>query len=275
MFSLSGKGSEIKCNIFPPLELKTTSEWEIGLVNLTTYNSIPNIETDVNDTLYLGNVTKSTTVAFADGRTAETAKSSSDIYSIADKTILDSHEDGVSIKLPEGAYELEDLERYIVETCRRSKINVDFKLKANNNTLKSEIYCSRPVDFVQPSSIGPMLGFEPRVLEPNKWHVSDHEVNIIRVNIIRIVCNIVRGAYDNGVENHILHEFALAVDPGYKIIETPTNVIYLPVNTNRVHTILVRLEDQDGRLVNLRNEIVSLRLHLRQRHGSCNTTTSI
>jgi len=50
MFSLSGKGPIISCEVFPPLDV-SDGEWEIGLVGLSTYNSVPNIEKDVNDKL--------------------------------------------------------------------------------------------------------------------------------------------------------------------------------------------------------------------------------
>lgn len=276
MFSVSGRGSVIQCDVFPPLDLPPNGDWEIGLVNLTTYNTIPNVEKDVNDAIHFGSIDAPTHhKASADGevfthialppaaRSVITAN-----YSDTDKSILekeDKTKSSVTVIFPQGAYELQDLERYVVETCSRANIPLDFKLKANNNTLRSEIFSSRSIDFTRTANIAAMLGFKPRVLEPNKWHISDTVVNIIRVNIIRLVCNIVRGSYDNGVENHILHEFPLAVDPGYKIIETPSNVIYLPINTNRIQSIVIRLEDQDGNLVNFQNEVISLRLHSRLR----------
>ncbi len=55
MFSLSGKGSVIKCDIFPPIELNTNDKWELGLIDFVTYNSIPNIEEGVNNVMYYDN----------------------------------------------------------------------------------------------------------------------------------------------------------------------------------------------------------------------------
>lgn len=82
---------------------------------------------------------------------------------------------------------------------------------------------------------------------------------------VRIVCNITSGSFTNGYEDHIIHEFYPTVPPGYKIVEIPANVIYLPVNTTRIHNITVRLEDQTGHLINFRDETITLRLHLKKR----------
>jgi hypothetical protein len=275
MFSVSGKGSVLKCDIFPPVDLDYDSEWEVGLINLCTYNSIPNIEKDVNDKIYFGSINATlhqTPDAVGDisNDSPPPAARSAISYTDEEQQILEKDIDAgnITITIPQGAYELEDIENYILNTCSRAKIPLDFKLKANNNTLHSELFSSRPVDFTRPNSIAELLGFDERVLKPNRWHISERSVNIIRVNSIRVVCSIVQGSFDNGSESHIIHEFQLAVDPGYKIIETPANVIYLPVNTRKVQSIVIRLEDQNGRLVNFANETISLRLHLRKRNGS-------
>lgn len=226
MFCLSGQGSTISCELFPTLDL-SKGDWEVGLVDLTTYNSIPNIEKGVNDKFYYGN----------DGE----------------------------ITIDTGSYEIEDLEDVIRKNLKEG---VTLSLKPNNNTLKAELNCNEWVHFERPNSVATLLGFNAQAYEPNKTHVSEGEVNIVKVNVIRVECNIVRGSYDNGRESHVLHEFYPIVGPGFKIVEIPTTIIYLPVNVQRVSNITVQLKDQDGKLVNLRKEAVSLRLHLRQRYGN-------
>ncbi|CAB0006610.1 unnamed protein product [Nesidiocoris tenuis] len=129
------------------------------------------------------------------------------------------------------------------------------------NVVKKE--GSDTIDFTHPQSIGRLLGFSPTLLKPNVDNYSDVPVNINKVDIIRIYCNIARGAFYNGVEDHIIHEFYPAVMPGFKIIEIPKNVIYLPINTRTIHNITVSLRDQDGRLINFRGESINVRLHLR------------
>lgn len=75
MFCLSGKGSTISCNIFPTFEVNN-GNYVIGLVDLATYNSIPNIEKGINDKFYCG-----------------------------------SH----VITLDDGSYEIENIEKHLIE----------------------------------------------------------------------------------------------------------------------------------------------------------------
>lgn len=225
MFCISGKGSTLSCDIFPTFEA-SDGDYVIGLVDLATFNSIPNIETGVNDKFYYG-----------------------------DKEIT----------LDEGSYEIENIERFLSESIEPGE---SLSLKANNNTLKSEIKCTKQIDFSKDDSIGSLLGFSSGVLEANKKHVSDQPIKIIKVNTIRVECNLVKGSFDNGKEGHVLHEFFPDVGPGYKIIEVPSTIIYLPLNVRRVSNISVSLRDQDGNLVNFRDEIVSLRLHIKKLDGN-------
>lgn len=187
MFCLSGKGPTISCDIFPTFEVND-GNYVIGLIDLATYNSIPNIEKGINDKFYYG-----------------------------------SH----TITFDEGSYEIENIEKHLIENLASS---VSLTLKANNNTLKAEIKCSETIDFSKSDSIGSLLGFSPTLLSANKRHVSDQPIKIIKVNTVRVECNLVKGSFNNGKEGHVLHEFFPDVEPGYKIIEVPSTIIYLPLN---------------------------------------------
>ena len=50
---------------------------------------------------------------------------------------------------------------------------------------------------------------------------------------------------------------------GYKITEAPTNVIYLPVNIRSINTIILKVTDQEGNLINFRGKKITIRLHLK------------
>lgn len=220
---MSGKGSSLTCDVFPPLDL-SKGEWEIGLIDFTTYNSIPNIEEGVNNEITIGTT---------------------------------------SVKLSTGSYEIDDIRDYIQRWLKDKKYTYDFNVKANTNTLKVELFSNANIDFATNTSLASVLGFSKRKLEADKWHESDLPVDINKVNVIRVECNIARGSYENGVESHIVHEFYPAVPPGYKIVETPRNVIYVPVNVKQLQNLTVSIVDQDNKLINLRGETVNLRLHLR------------
>ena len=75
------------------------------------------------------------------------------------------------------------------------EIEVDITLKPNINNLRSSIKCSQQIDFRPDDSIGHLLGFNPRVLEPNLTHNSDQPVAILKINTLRIECTITSGAY--------------------------------------------------------------------------------
>lgn len=230
MICVTGRKSHLKCTLFPPLDLSTSDKWEMGFLDLMTYNSIPNVEEGINDTLFFGN----------DGK----------------------------IALPTGSYEISDINEYINKRLKEKYPNVTLNLIANNNTLKSEIWCSEEIDFSKPSSIGNLLGYTGgKVLEANKWHVSESQVSINKVDVIRVTCNIVRGSYRDGIEGHVLHEFYPLVGPGFKIVEIPKSLIYLPIyKQNSLSEFYIILEDQDGNPVNFRGETINLRLHIRERN---------
>lgn len=227
MICITGRTSDLKCTLFPPLDLSDYPEWEMGFYDLATYNSIPNVEENKNNNLYFSN--------------------------------------NVSVTLPTGSYEIGDINKSIINELKRQKSSIKFNLTANNNTLKSEIYCNSEVDFTKPHTHATLLGFnEGDKLTPNETHISPNQVNIIKVDVIRITCNIVRGSYRDGVEGHVLHEFYPNVSPGFKIVEKPKTVKYLSINKhNSLSEFYIRLEDQNGDLVNFRGESINLRVDIR------------
>ena len=172
-------------------------------------------------------------------------------FYVGDKVIL----------LPTGSYEIEDIDKYLQE--KLAHIGITFNLKPNNNTLCSVIKCSKEIDFTPKDSIGQLLGFAKRKLKANTEHTSDLPVKILKINSLRVECNITVGAYINGQRVHTIHQFFPAVPPGYKIIEVPSHVIYLPVAVKSIDSIQLRVVDQDGELVNFRGETVTVRLHIK------------
>lgn len=236
--SFHGNESEMVSVFFPPIELHGPAE--LSLLSLQSYNSKPNIDEHNNKFRVLN---KATTVA------AES------------NDMIPSEDDYLEIEVPVGSYELEDLAKYLGEQLK--SYNVSFSLKPNTNTLKSEMKCDKLVDFTQDDSIGALLGFAKRKYEPNKLHKSDQLANINSLSCIRVECNIVCGSFINGRQSHTIHEFYPLVAPGYKIVETPSNLIYYPVSGKRIETVKIELKDENGRLINFRGEPITVRLHVR------------
>lgn len=232
--TISSLSSTLRTTLFPPLNLQKGKQWEVALLDFTTYNSIPNIIEGVNNKLHY----------------------------VKNRNTEDSIGETEVVEIKTGSYEITDINREY-----QSKLGKDnFELRANNNNLKSEIKCKYYIDFTQAESIGSLLGFPSNigVLEPNIYHTSPKTVDIIKVNTINITCNIVQGAYKDGSNQHILHTFYPTVPPGYKIVEKPHNLIYLPLNTTYISDIVLNVLDQDGHAVDFRGEVITLRLHIRQ-----------
>jgi hypothetical protein len=138
-------------------------------------------------------------------------------------------------------------------------------LSANRSTVKSvmEITGRYKVDFRPPHSLRSVLGFKNRVYHAG-FNESEKIVNILTVNSIFVEVDIINGSYVNGKLSPIIYSFFPNVSPGYKIVENPINLVFLPANTHSVDKVTVRLTDQDGKLLNLRGETITIRLHVRE-----------
>lgn len=165
------------------------------------------------------------------------------------------------IIIPTGTYEIEDIANYLNEVLNQKEIYIE--LIPNEKTLCSELKCNKDVNFIPDDSIGTLLGFSPRVLVSKKLHSSDLPVAILHINSIRLECNITSGAYINERCEPTIHEFFPIVPRGYKVVEKPSNIIYLPITVQAIDHLQLMLVDQNGKLVNFRGEIITVRLHVK------------
>jgi hypothetical protein len=239
------KETEIKSTFVTPIEI---DEAEIGFRALYTYYSIPNVSKSNNNfTFTYGNDTYSTT-------------------------------------LPDGSYEVEQIGQYIENHIKSLFIytNEISKDPNNNNTnlpefsiqpvdstgrSKIEVPMNCKIDFSVRNSIGSLLGFTERVLEPG-IHYSDNLVNIVPVNSISVCVKVngldVYGSLVNGDVSNRIYTFFPDVQPGEKINEVVENKIFYPIErVSKIETITVSLRDQNGNLINNRNEDVTLILTLK------------
>jgi len=99
----------------------------------------------------------------------------------------------------------------------------------------------------------------------NTWNWSSDVIHVFSVTNIGVTVSCCEGDYRNGQTSHVVYQFTPGVAPGYRLTETATTVTYHPVITDRLDEITVQVIDQDGRLVNFRDELISIRLHFRRR----------
>jgi len=139
------------------------------------------------------------------------------------------------------------------------------KITANTTTLKSvlEIQDDFQVDFRARNSISSVLGFLNQVYKEG-IHESDSVVNILSINSILVNVDVIGGSYVNGRTQNTIYSFFPNVPPGYKIVENPRNLVYLPVILDKIHKMETVVTDQNGKQLNLRGENLTIRHHLRE-----------
>lgn len=234
--TLTGYTSVLSTDIYPPIPLNKNKRYGLGLIGFYSYNSIFNVDESNNSFIY----------------TTKPRNTPS------------------RIRIPPGTYEIDEIYRTLFKLM---KIDTEedaekiFILRANNNTLKCEIWSKYEINFIEEGTIGRLLGFEAVVLAPNKNHESTLPVDIMKVRMIRVDCNIISGAYLNADESHTLYEFDIDVEPGYKITREPANIIYLPIipeGRQFIDNITLRILDDNGSLINFRGEKIIVKLQLKQ-----------
>ena len=138
----------------------------------------------------------------------------------------------------------------------------------NENTLKCILRINEPevyVYFNHERSMKQLLGFHKHVWVTGEGdHEAPYIVDILKVNQIHVRCNIIEGSYLNGSRAPILYSFFPNVPVGYKVVEIANPSIYFPLSFTNIESIRVWLTDQDGDPINLRNEVLSMRLHIRE-----------
>ena len=233
---VSGNKSKFTTRLNPTLQLDRDKKYEIALVNLETYYSFPNIdETNVF------------------------------IYS------PDNGNSWVKIKIPDGSYKIHNINNTIQHEMKKrghhDPINEDYyiNISAKSNTLKSVLILEKDdrVDFYHPESIAKVLRFTGAKYTGG-FHKLENVVNILSINSILVNIDSISGSYINGTTINTIYSFLPKVSPGCKIIETPVNVVYLPILLDTIDRLGVSITDQDDHLLNLRNEKLTTRFHIRE-----------
>ena len=251
---VSDSKTQFKTRFNPPIQLDKNKKYEIALVNLETYYSFPNINNSNNYFCY----------------SPDAGLTWYDIY------------------IPEGSYDITDINQVIQQKMRQNShydvINDRgyITISVNTNTMKSVLTLENnyQVDFTKPKSISSLLGFNNliytqyskyRSLDANSIsdvshgiHESENVVNVMSINSLLVNIDIISGSYVNGTSQPTIYSFFPNVSPGYKIVETPRNLVYLPITLDTIHSLETSLTDQNGAAIDNRGETLTMRFHVRE-----------
>jgi len=231
--------TKIKTAFNPPIELDRTRKYEMALVNLEMYYSFPNLSDKNNVFRY--------SPGFIEGDSTRQRQ-------------------WVEVEISEGSYDLIDIAETIKIAMKRNEHNDEsIKITANTNTLKSvlEIEGDFQVDFRARNSISSVLGFQNQVYKEG-IHESQNVVKILSINSILVNVDVIGGSYVNGRTQNTIYSFFPNVSPGYKIVENPRNLLYLPVILDKINKMETVVIDQNGNQLNLCGENLGIRYHLRE-----------
>ena len=183
---VSDNKSSFNTRLNPTLQLDRDKEYERALVNLEIYYSFP--DKDETNSVF--------------------------VYS------PDNSNSWVKIKIPEGSYEIDDINNIIQHEMEkrgyRDPINEDYyiNISTNSNTLKSVLILERDylVHFNHKNSIAKVLGFTGAKYTGG-FHQSENVVNILSINSILVNIDIISGSYVNGTSKNTIYSFFPRVSP--------------------------------------------------------------
>lgn len=245
--AFTGVASVLEADFFPEIVLNPNASYCCALLDFTSYNSIPNIISGKNNEFTFKYTVR-------ERKRDANGKETKNVANVTrQKTIL----------LPTGAYEVEDILKYLKSELGDVRIILTYTINAASSTVQIEFDCI--VDWIGGTLLN-LIGFEnTRNFEHKKKYSSDVIVKITNIDVIRIECDIITGSYMNGGICHTIHQFShCKVRPGYKFIEVPQHLIYFPIKVNELRTIQLRIVDQNGDLIDFRGEQISCRIHIKQ-----------
>jgi len=222
-------------------QLDPNKKYEAALLSLDMYNSIPNIINGKNNVFE---------------------------YSV------DSGSTWKVISIATGAYELSainnEIQRKMIAERDFDKNNslCYITITANESRGTSIINITNPnyqVAFNSPHSIGSVLGFTANDLPIYGYNESPSKVDIMHINSILVNIDIISGSYVKGNSSSAIHAFYPNVGFGYKIIEKPTSeLIWYPVTRSDISQMELTLTDQDGKLIDIGGERLTVRICVRE-----------
>lgn len=197
-------------------------------------------------------------------------------------------------KIKPGSYEIKDILSEMNALIKPDKI--DFSIKINYGKLQINS-STKTLSFNTDYSLAEILGFEKTqdltsVAMANVPQATvnlpqatgnlqkapilgSNKIDVSNINSINILCDLVQNSYianeTGGSENslaiqkNLLYTFPYGtVLMGFRIVQSPNPIIYLPMTRKNISSISFQITDQDGNLLDFNNEKISLALHIEQ-----------
>lgn len=244
--AFSGTSSVLRADFFPEVTLDPNSSYCCGLLDFTSYNSIPNIVDGQNNEIKF------------QIKVAEKVKEKG---KDAIKQVLKNK----SVSLHTGSYEVADILKSLKTAFADLNINLTYEI--NPAISKVKIIFNTEIIWTGGTLLD-VIGFQrgrETTFKKDIQYWSTSIVRITEIDVIRIECDIVSGSYINGKNCHTIYQFShCKVDPGYKFIEVPQHIIYLPIEEKRLQSIQISIVDQNGKLIDFRGEQISCRIHIKK-----------
>ena len=230
-----GHGSDLTINLPTPLHVENAS---IGLKNFSTYNTIANIEKDVNDSVRIRSPGSGEWKLFV---------------------------------LETGAWNLQTIKETLWswiehEWPHLTDVRDQFLITGNTATSKCIIQFKGDygIDFDCKASICSLLGFKKsdKFEGRGRW-TGSAMANISRSTQLIFCCNIVEGSWFNDTQMPILYNCVINVPTGFRLHREVENISYKKVNTSTVQTIHIWALDEERRYIDLRDDLLVVTLSLR------------
>ena len=238
-----------KFNFSEPI-LYTT---KLGLIRLSVYNSVFNVNRRNNQFLYASTVIEDDEALpralSSDPNLNPISTSSPNITSI-----FNYNYKGIPLlysTITPGAYELTDIAELIKKETDGNVI-----IEPDNDTMKCLMEIKQgALSFDIEISPASLLGFRKIIYKKGI-------IDIMGFSTINIHCNVISGAKDNGKGTDILYTFNLTEPPGYLINIIPINILYQNVTKDRIEYLEFHIKDEHGRPIDFNGDVLSFTLHL-------------
>ena len=179
----------------------------------------------------------------------------------------------LAIQIDPGIYNISQINSKICKTITDFAKDQPtyFSLTHANTHSKCRINCDQRINFGVANSLADTLGFEKKIYDKftskelyhqsNKinYYKSNHEYN----SSIKVICNLVKGSFDNGQQSHSIYEFYPQESVKTEIVESPINLIYYKLKTAVIKKIKIDLVDEENKPIDNSNEKITVILHIR------------